>query len=56
MAQNSPLSTRSRPKWLWLLLGLFAWPALPTTGHGQSHELYLDRGAVGLSQSLKRLP
>ena len=25
-------------------------------GTGQSQELYLDRGAVGLSQSLKRLP
>ena len=56
MPQHFPFPTRSRPKWFWLALALFVWPALPPPGHGQSHELYLDRGAVGLSQSLKRLP
>ena len=56
MPQHFPFPTRSRPKWFWLAVALFVWPALPPPGHGQSHELYLDRGAVGLSQSLKRLP
>ena len=56
MAQNLPGSTRSPSPWLRLLAGLLVWLALLPPGYGQSQELYLDRGAVGLSQSLKRLP
>ena len=39
-----------------LALGVLACLALLPPAHSQSHELYLDRGAVGMSQSLKRLP
>lgn len=56
MAQNFSLTTRSRSKWRRLLPGLLSWLVLLPSGYGQSQELYLDRGAVGLSQSLKRLP
>lgn len=56
MAQNLPHSTRSPFQWRLLLPGLLFWLALLPPGYGQSQELYLDRGAVGLSQSLKRLP
>ena len=56
MAQIFPHLIRSRFPWLGLLPGLLFWLALPLPGYGQSQELYLDRGAVGLSQSLKRLP
>ncbi len=56
MPQNFPHPIRSRFPWLGLLPGLLFWLALPPPGTGQSQELYLDRGAVGLSQSLKRLP
>ena len=56
MAQNIPPPTRSPSDWGRLLAGLLAWLVLAPPGYGQSHELYLDRGAVGLSQSLKRLP
>ena len=56
MPQNLPRSTHSPFQWRRLLAGLLLWPALLPLGYGQSQELYLDRGAVGLSQSLKRLP
>ena len=56
MPQNLPRSTRSPFQWRRLLAGLLLWLALLPLGYGQSQELYLDRGAVGLSQSLKRLP
>ena len=56
MAQNLPHFICSRSSWRRLLPGLLFWLALLPLGYGQSHELYLDRGAVGLSQSLKRLP
>ena len=56
MAQNFPHPIRYRYQWLRLLPGLLFWLALLPPGYGQSKELYLDRGAVGLSQSLKRLP
>lgn len=56
MAQIFPHLIRSRFPWPGLLPGLLFWLALPLPGYGQSQELYLDRGAVGLSQSLKRLP
>ena len=56
MAQNLLHSIRSRFQWRRLLPGLLIWLALPPPGYGQSQDLYLDRGAVGLSQSLKRLP
>ncbi len=39
-----------------LALGLFSCLALLPPSYGQSHDLYLDRGAVGLAQSLERLP
>jgi LmbE family N-acetylglucosaminyl deacetylase len=56
MAQNLLRSLRSRFQWRRLLPGLLIWPALLPPSFGQSQDLYLDRGAVGLSQSLKRLP
>lgn len=56
MAQNLLHSIRSRFQWRRLLPGLLIWLALLPPGYGQSQDLYLDRGAVGLSQSLKRLP
>ena len=56
MAQNIPPPTRSPSDRGRLLAGLLAWLVLASPVYGQSHELYLDRGAVGLSQSLKRLP
>lgn len=56
MAQTFPHPIRFRFPWRRLLPGLLCWLALPFPGYGQSQELYLDRGAVGLSQSLKRLP
>lgn len=56
MAQNLPHPVRSRLQWRRLLPGLLSLLALLPLGYGQSQELYLDRGAVGLSQSLKRLP
>ena len=56
MAQILSHSIRSRFPWRRLLPALLCWLALPLPGYGQSQELYLDRGAVGLSQSLKRLP
>lgn len=56
MAQNIPRHTRSPSDWGRLLAGLLAWLVLAPPGYGQSQDLYLDRGAVGLSQSLKRLP
>ena len=56
MTKNLPRSTRSPSPWRRLLPGLLFWLALLPPGYGQSHELYLDRGMVGLSQSLKRLP
>lgn len=56
MAQNIPRPTRSPSDWGRLLAGLLAWLVLAPPGYGQSQDLYLDRGAVGLSQSLKRLP
>lgn len=56
MAQNLPHPLRSRFPWRRWLPALLAGLALLPLGYGQSHELYLDRGAVGLSQSLKRLP
>lgn len=56
MAQNLPHSTRSRFSWRRLLAPLLAGLAFLPPAYGQSHELTLDRGAVGLSQSLKRLP
>ena len=39
-----------------LAFGLLSCLAFLPPGHAQSHELYLDRGAVGLAQSLERLP
>ena len=56
MAQNLPHFLRSRSSWRRLLTALLAGLALLAPVYGQSQELYLDRGAVGLSQSLKRLP
>ena len=56
MAQNLPHFIRSRSSWRRLLTALLAGLALLAPVYGQSQELYLDRGAVGLSQSLKRLP
>ena len=55
MAQNLPHSSRFRLTRR-LLPALLAGLALLPRGYGQSQELYLDRGATGLSQSLKRLP
>ena len=56
MAQIHSHPIRSRFPWRRLLPALLCWLVLPLPGYGQSQELYLDRGAVGLSQSLKRLP
>ena len=56
MAQNLPHPIHSRSQWRRLLPGLLALLVFLPRGYGQSQELYLDRGAVGLSQSLKRLP
>ena len=56
MAHNLPHPSRSPLSWGRLLAVLLAGLALLPRGYGQSQELYLDRGAVGLSQSLKRLP
>jgi len=56
MPQHFPNPFRSRFQWRRRLPGLLSLLALLPMGYGQSQELYLDRGAVGLSQSLKRLP
>ena len=56
MAQNLPHPLRCRFPWRRLFPGLLSLLAFLPPGYGQSLDLTLDRGAVGLSQSLKRLP